>query len=77
MDILVAAVLLIVAVGLVCKRPIKLEITHKHIVETNDAVIVDPNTNDKSDPEVERSINGVIASINEILNGGESIDGKK
>ena len=75
MDIVVAAALLLVAVGLICKRPLKIEVTHKHVVESSqkDEGLADQNL-ESTDPEVEKNMNRIIQNINAIMNGGEPFD---
>lgn len=75
MDILVAGLLLVVAVGFFVQKPIKVEVTHKHIVEAQpEERIIDPNKTDKLEKEVVNSMNAVISNMNAILNGGEIVE---
>ena len=78
MDIAISFLLLIIAVGLFIKRPIKIEIRHTHVIEQEPVHYVqDPNDTGKPDPEIEKSMNTVIQSINAIMNGGEFPDGER
>lgn len=73
MDIIIAAAMLLVAVGVLFKRPIRVEVTHRHVVEgqeTKDLGITDPNEVN-TDPEIERNMTRIIQDINAIMNGGE------
>lgn len=74
MDVLVAGAFLIVAVALFMQKPIKVEVTHKHIIEQQEVLIQDPNEVDKTAAEVEQSMNTVIRNLNSILNGGDDVE---
>lgn len=74
MDVLVAGTFLIVAVALFMQKPIKVEVTHKHIIEQQEVLIQDPNEVDKTAAEVEQSMNTVIRNLNSILNGGDDVE---
>lgn len=74
MDVLVAGAFLIVAVALFMQKPIKVEVTHKHIIEQQEVLIQDPNEVDKTAAEVEKSMNTVIRNLNSILNGGDDVE---
>lgn len=78
MDILVAAALLILSVALFVQKPIKVELTHKHVLEQPEQqeVLKDPNEIDKTAKEVEQSMNTVIQNLNAIMNGREIDDGR-
>lgn len=74
MDVLVAGTFLIVAVALFMQKPIKVEVTHKHIIEQQEVLIQDPNEVDKTAAEKEQSMNTVIRNLNSILNGGDDVE---
>ena len=73
MDIIVSAALLLAAVGILFKRPIRIEVTHKHIVEgqENAATGMEDTNTGTTDPEIERNMNRIIQNINAVMNGGE------
>lgn len=72
MDILVAATLLIAAVAIFVQKPVKIEITHKHVLDTpEEQRLKDPNETEKVAADVEKTMNAVIQNLNHIMNGGE------
>lgn len=77
MDIIIATLILIVAVAMMFNKPVRIEITHKHVA--NDTLIQetisDPNNPD--DVAVEDTVASVIQTINAIMNGGELPDERK
>lgn len=67
MDYIIAASLLVIAIAMVFNKPLRIELTHKHITPEPIPETFDPDNQKKLDEQEPINLDKVIGSINEIM----------